>query len=406
MESKYPSRRILLLEGVSLVAKEAFEKEGYEVKYYSGTIPREELVKEIKDVHFVGIRSKTVLDYEILELATKLQCIGCFCIGTDRVDLEHAASLGIVVFNSPFCNSRSVAELVIHYIVGLSRHLGDKNREMHKAVWKKTANGCFEIRGKTLGIVGYGHVGMQVSVLAEAMGMRVIYYDVVSKLPLGNANSCPDLNTLLSESDFVTLHVPATPETKLMIEKEQFENMKDGSYLINASRGNVVDIKELCKALESQKLAGAAIDVFPCEPISKENRDIERLLECANVILTPHIGGSTIEAQTAIGKEVSDRYINYVNYGITEGCVNFPEVSMSYKPGTARICNVHQSKPGVLAEINKVISEYNIVQQTLNTRGNIGYLVCDLEDVADGVDFKKKLQELQNSIRTRIRVHK
>ena len=399
--TNYPFRKVLLLEGVSEVAKQLFENEGYIVEYIKGVLSESELKKKVENVHFIGIRSRTVINEEILSAAKKLQCIGSYCIGTDKVDLQGAMERGIPVFNSPFCNSRSVAELVIHYIIGLSRKLGDKNMEMHKGEWNKTAVNCYEIRGKTLGIIGYGHVGMQVSVLAEAMGMKVIYYDIIDKLPLGNAEKKGFIQKVLSDADFVTLHVPKTKETDNLIDKSKMEAMRTGSYLINASRGSVVDLEALEEVIRSGKIAGAALDVYPEEPVTRKTG----LTNLENVILTPHIGGSTIEAQTAIGEQVSNRYINYVNYGSTVGAVNFPEVEQRYKLGTARICNVHRNKPGVLASINELLSEFNITQQTLKTNESVGYMICDISAVESGIDFKEKLQKLENTIRTRIRYH-
>lgn len=297
--------KILLLENISKTAQDIFEDAGYHVKRYPGVLDRETLLSEVADVCFIGVRSKTIIDKEVFEHALKLQGVGCFCVGTDQVDLVYAKKMNIPVLNSPFCNTRSVAELVIHYMIGLARNLGDKNIEMHRAKWNKKASGCFEIRGKTIGIIGYGNVGAQVSILAEAMGMRVLYYDIEDKLSIGNAVRTSSIDELLSESDFVTLHVPKTSETAMMFGKKQFECMKDSSYLINASRGNVVDLYELANYLECGKLAGAAIDVFPNEPVSETDPVFSRLMAWNNVILTPHIGGSTVEAQEGIGKHVA-----------------------------------------------------------------------------------------------------
>ncbi|EWG47746.1 D-3-phosphoglycerate dehydrogenase [Fusarium verticillioides 7600] len=340
--------KILLLENVNVTGQEILKAQGYQVEALKTSLPEDQLIEKIRDVQVIGIRSKTKLTEKVLRQAENLLVIGCFCIGTNQVDLEFAAKNGIAVFNSPFANSRSVAELVIAEIIVLARQLGDRSNEMHRGTWNKVSSKCWEIRGKTLGIVGYGHIGSQLSVLAEAMGMNVIYYDVVTLMALGTANQVPTLEKLLGEADFVTLHVPDLPETRNMISTPQFEQMKTGAYLINASRGSVVDIPALIKASRAGKVAGAALDVFPAEPAANGDyftNDLnawgEDLRSLRNLILTPHIGGSTEEAQRAIGIEVSEALVRYINQGITLGSVNIPEVQLrsltSDEPDTARV---------------------------------------------------------------------
>ncbi|KYR01833.1 3-phosphoglycerate dehydrogenase [Tieghemostelium lacteum] len=349
-QTSFPKDKIniLLLENIHTAAVKSFEAEGFHIESISSSLPEEKIIEKIRDVHVLGLRSKTKVTEKILDAAKRLLAIGCFCIGTDQVDLEQAEKRGIPVFNSPFCNSRSVAELIIAEIITLSRRLGDKSSEMHKGVWKKDSKGCNEIRGKTLGIVGYGHIGSQLSVLAEAMGMNVLYYDIARKLPLGNSKMCTDMKSLLEQSNFVTLHVPDTEVTRNMIKQEEINLMRKGSYLLNASRGKVVDIKALADALRSGHLAGAAVDVYPMEPEANCSDWVNELQGCPNTILTPHIGGSTEEAQEAIGLEVSDLIIKFINTGSSAGSVNFPEVNPSVNPSTHRILNIHHNKPGVL----------------------------------------------------------
>ena len=350
---------MLLLENVNKTGREALEGKGYQVEALKGSLGEDELVERIRDVHVLGIRSKTKLNARVLREAKNLIAIGCFCIGTNQVDLNYAAQHGIAVFNSPFSNSRSVAELVIAEIITLARQLGDRSMEMHQGTWNKVSSGCWEVRGKTLGIIGYGHIGSQLSVLAEAFGMSVIYYDVVNLMALGSTKQVPSLDALLSEADFVTCHVPELPETMNMIGAPQLEKMKKGSYLINASRGSVVDIPALIEASRAGKLAGAALDVYPSEPGGNGpffNNDLnkwgEDLRGLKNIILTPHIGGSTEEAQSAIGVEVSDALIRYVNEGVTLGAVNMPEVALRSltmeEPNNVRVIFIHQNIPGVL----------------------------------------------------------
>ena len=371
--------------------------------------------KEIRDVHVIGIRSKTKLTEKILREAKNLLVIGCFCIGTNQVNLEYAAKHGIAVFNSPFANSRSVAELVIAEIITLARQLGDRSMEMHRGTWNKVSTKCWEIRGKTLGIVGYGHIGSQLSVLAEAMGMSVIYYDVQSLMAIGSAKQVPSLDALLQGADFVTLHVPETSETKNMMSGKQFEQMKDGAYLINASRGTVVDIPALINAMRAGKVAGAALDVYPNEPAangdyfnSNLNNWGSDLVSLNNLILTPHIGGSTEEAQRAIGVEVSDALVRYINQGITLGSVNLPEISMRSltldESNHARVIYIHRNIPGVLRKVNEILGDHNVDKQISDSKGEIAYLMADVSNVRteDIKSIHDSLDSLTSRILTRV----
>lgn len=395
--------KILLLEGIHPVAKEAFATEGYSVEALSGALGEAELAERVRDVHLLGIRSKTQVTQAALAEARRLLSIGAFCIGTNQIALRAATRHGVPVFNAPFSNTRSVAELVIAEIVILSRHVGDRSREVHEGVWRKVAVGSHEVRGRTLGIIGYGHIGSQVGVLAESMGLRVLFYDTASKLPMGNNRSVPRLEDLLPVSDFVTLHVPETPQTKDMIGSEELAIMKPGACLLNASRGTVVDIGALAAALKSGHLGGAAIDVFPEEPERNGAGFESPLRGVSNVILTPHIGGSTEEAQEAIGREVSTSLIKFVNTGTTAGSVNFPQVELPLSRDAHRILNCHRNVPGVLRDINKIVSDMNanIRAQVLSTDQDIGYLVMDLDqDVAQ--DVRNGIAALDTNIRTRI----
>ena len=400
--------KILLLENVNQTAIEIFNKQGYQVEFLKGSLPEEELIEKIKDVHAIGIRSKTKLTAKVLEHAKNLVCIGCFCIGTNQVDLNFAAKKGIAVFNSPFSNSRSVAELVIAEIISLARQLGDRSIELHTGTWNKVSNKCWEVRGKTLGIIGYGHIGSQLSVLAEAMGLHVIYYDIVTIMALGTAKQVSTLDELLNNSDFVSLHVPETPETKNLLSAPQFAAMKDGAYVINASRGTVVDIPSLIAAMKAKKLAGAAIDVYPAEPrkngVGAFSDDLNKwtsdLISLPNLILTPHIGGSTEEAQSAIGIEVSNALSNYINEGNSVGSVNFPEVSLKAlnydQENTVRVLYIHQNIPGVLRTVNNILSNHNIDKQFSDSHGDIAYLMADISSV-DQRDIKEIYEKLNQT---------
>jgi D-3-phosphoglycerate dehydrogenase / 2-oxoglutarate reductase len=395
--------KVLLLENIHPSAEDMLAAEGFLVERLKGALKPEELEERIQGVHLLGIRSKTNVWEAALDKAPDLLAVGAFCIGTNQVELDAANRHGVPVFNAPFSNTRSVAELVIAEIILLSRQLGDRNREVHAGQWRKVAVGSHEVRGKTLGIIGYGHIGSQLGVLAEAMGMRVLYYDVMTKLPLGNARSAATLGELLEAADFVTLHVPATPSTERMMGTEELARMKKGSHLINASRGTVVDIPALAHALQSRHLAGAAIDVYPEEPETNSDGFVTPLQELPNVLLTPHIGGSTEEAQESIGREVAISLIKFVRSGATTGAVNFPQVESPMIPGTHRILNVHRNTPGVLRDINRIVSDLNanIHAQVLSTDANIGYLLMDLDqDVAGPVC--DAIAGLTTDIKTRI----
>ncbi len=395
--------KVLLLESVHPSAHALFQAEGVSLETVNGALGEDELCKRIEDVHVLGIRSKTRVTAKVLGSAKRLLTLGCFCIGTNQVDLAEANRKGVPVFNAPFSNTRSVAEMILAEIVMLSRRLGDRAREMHAGQWRKVATGSYEVRGKTLGIVGYGHIGRQIGVIAEFMGMRVVFFDVAAKLPMGNNRAVKELPELLGQSDFVTLHVPETPQTRGMIGAAELAAMKPGSYLLNASRGTVVDIPALAAALKSGHVAGAAIDVFPEEPETNSDGFATPLQGLPNVVMTPHIGGSTAEAQEAIGREVGSALVKFVNVGVTTGAVNFPHVDVPMTPGKHRILNVHRNVPGVLRDINRIVSDVgaNIVAQVLATDPDIGYLVMDLDqDVS--TDVKNGIAALETNIRTRI----
>lgn len=401
MKNYHP--RILLVENIHPIAKEKLESEGFQVDLLTHSPSEDELIQLLPKYGALGIRSKTEITKKVLESIEGVITIGCFCIGTNQVDLSAAKAHGVVVFNAPHSNTRSVAELVIAEMIALSRQLGDRNTKAHSGEWVKSAEGSKEVRGKALGIVGYGHIGSQVSVLAESMGLRVYFYDAVKKLPLGNAVAVDTLEDLLKESDFVTLHVPEIPETKNMIGEKELAMMKRGSYLINASRGTVVVIDELVAALETKHIAGCAVDVFPFEPASNKEKFISPLQGMANVILTPHIGGSTEEAQKNIGAEVAESFRRFLKIGSTSGAVNFPNVDLSVKQGTSRILNVHRNEPGVLGEINGLISKAgaNIEGQYLSTDEDIGYLVMDVHS-SQADELAREISLLSRSIRTRV----
>ena len=403
--TSYPKTKIkvLLLENIHDTAVQCFDSEHFQIERVKSALGEKELIAKLPGVHVLGIRSKTQISDGALSQGGNLLSLGCFCIGTNQVDLKAANRRGVPVFNAPFSNTRSVAELVIGEIIALARQLGDRSAEVHRGAWKKVAAGCFEVRGKTLGIVGYGHIGSQVGVLAEGLGMRVIYSDITPKLPMGNVQPRGTLTALLAESDFVTLHVPETPLTRNLIGTPQLRLMKQGSYLINASRGTVVDIPALAVALKDGHLAGAAVDVYPEEPEGQVETFKSPLQGLSNVILTPHTGGSTEEAQANIGREVATSLIKFINNGSTTGAVNFPQVEAAPISGTHRILNVHRNVPGVLRDINRIVSDLNanIHSQILSTDSDIGYLVMDLDqDVSDHV--KDAIEALTTSIKTRI----
>jgi len=396
--------KILLLEGVAPAGIKMLESEGFAVETVKSAMTEAELLEKVKDLHVLGIRSKTQVTKKVIEASNRLLAIACFCIGTDQVDLAAAQEKGIPVFNAPFANTRSVAELIIGNIVGLSRKIGECTSAMHRGAWFKQAIGCFEIRGKTLGLVGYGHIGAQVSVLAEAMGMKVIYHDVIPKLPMGNATQVASLEELLSTSDFVSLHVPNLASTRNMMGEAEIKQMKKGSYLLNASRGNVVVIPALAASLKSGHLRGAYVDVFPQEP-GKNGESLfkSELCGCPNTLMTPHVGGSTEEAQAKIGQEVASTLIKLINEGSTHGSVNFPEVDLAKAPETHRILVVHKNVPGVLSEINAALaaSGANVCQQFLATKGEAGYVVIDL-NVEASAEVKMRLSTLETCLKVRV----
>ncbi len=395
--------KVLLLENIHDSAHDMFAGESFQVERLATAVPAAELKRRIADVHVLGIRSKTQVTAEALSDARRLLALGCFCIGTNQVELEAANLRGVPVFNAPFSNTRSVAEMVIAEIIILARKLADRSREVHEGKWRKVATGSYEVRGKTVGIVGYGHIGRQVGVLAESLGMRVIFYDRSTKLPMGNNRPCESLVELLREADFVTLHVPATPETHEMVGAVEIDHIRRGSYLLNLSRGTVVQIPALVAALKSGHVAGAAIDVYPEEPESNTDSFVSALQNLPNVVLSPHIGGSTGEAQASIGREVATSLIRFVNSGATTGAVNFPTLEMPQVHGRHRILNVHRNVPGVLRDVNRIVSERqaNIQGQMLSTDANIGYLIMDLDqDVSNEVC--DDIARLGTNIRTRI----
>jgi len=395
--------KVLLLENVHPVAVEAFRSEGFHVETVRGALPEAELVQRVRDIHVLGIRSKTHVTPAVLAEARRTLAVGAFCIGTNQIALGPANRAGIPVFNAPFSNTRSVAELIISEIVMLSRHLGDRSREVHEGRWRKLASGSHEVRGRTIGIIGYGHIGSQVGVLAEAFGMRVVFFDIMARLPMGNNRSMSRLEDVLEEADFVTLHVPETPQTRNMIGPAELARMKSGACLLNASRGTVVQIDALSEAIRHGHIGGAAVDVYPDEPESNSDGFASPLRNLPNVILTPHIGGSTEEAQEAIGREVSTALIKYINNGATTGSVNFPQIELPLSRGAHRILNVHKNVPGVLRDISRIVSDHNanIRAEMLSTDPDIGYLIMDLDqDVSQ--DVKRGIAALDTSIKTRI----
>ncbi|MBS1830222.1 MAG: phosphoglycerate dehydrogenase [Acidobacteria bacterium] len=397
--------KVLLLEGVHPSAVKLFENDGYtQVEYHEKSLPEAQLAKAINSAYLLGIRSATQLTEPLLRQATKLIAVGCFCIGTNQVDLNAAQQLGVPVFNAPFSNTRSVAELVLAETIFLMRGIPQRNAIAHRGGWVKTATGSNEVRGKCLGIIGYGHIGTQVGLLAEAFGMQVLYYDIETKLALGNAKPADSLAELLAAADAVTLHVPETPQTHRMIGAAELGQMKRGAKLINAARGTVVDIDALVAALDSGHIAGAALDVFPEEPKTAGEEFVSPLRGRDNVILTPHVGGSTAEAQQNIGIEVAGKLIKYSNNGSTLSAVNFPEVSLPEHPGQHRLLHIHRNQPGVLSEINNMFSrqKMNIVGQYLQTNPQIGYVVIDVDAKGEGLQVKRKLGQVAGTIRSRI----
>lgn len=396
--------RFLLLEGVHQNALDVLNAAGYtNIEYLKTALDEDALIEKIKDAHFVGLRSRTQLTDKVIEAANKLIAVGCFCIGTNQVRLETAMHKGIPVFNAPYSNTRSVAELVLAQAILLLRGIPEKNFIVHRGGWSKSAEGSYEARGKTMGIVGYGSIGSQLSVLAESLGMHVIYFDVVTKLPLGNAHQVGSMDELLAKSDVVTLHVPDVPSSRNMMRAEHFAKMKKGSIFINAARGTCVDIDALADAIKSKHLAGAAVDVFPKEPKANGEEFQSPLRGLENVILSPHIGGSTIEAQANIGLEVAEKFVRYSDEGSTRSAVNFPEVATPQIAGKHRLLHIHKNIPGVLSSVNKIFAEnnINIAAQSLMTNEAIGYLVVDVDAAYSSVALEK-LQQVEGTIRTRV----
>lgn len=408
MQTSFPRQdiKVLLLEGVSASAVEVFHRAGYsQVELHAKSLPEDELRQRIADAHIVGIRSRTQLTDDVLAQAKRLLAVGCFCIGTNQVDLNGARKRGVPVFNAPYSNTRSVAELVIAEAIMLLRGIPQKNAACHRGGWIKSASGSFETRDKVLGIVGYGHIGTQVGVLAESMGMRVIFHDIETKLSLGNARAVSSLDELLERSDVVTLHVPETPATQMMIGQQQLAKMRRGAMLINASRGSVVDIEALAGALRDGHLVGAAVDVFPVEPKGNDDTFVSPLVGMDNVILTPHIGGSTLEAQDNIGIEVASKLIRYSDNGSTLSAVNFPEVTLPEHPNSRRLLHIHRNVPGTLSRINELFSagNINIDAQFLQTDSEVGYVVIDVSaEVQQANALKEQLAAIPGTLRCRV----
>jgi len=399
--------KIVLLEGIHASATEAFKADGFTgVEYFEKSMPENHLIEVVRDAHLVGIRSATQLTAKVFAAGNQLIAVGCFCIGTNQVDLNAAQEHGVAVFNAPFSNTRSVAELVLAEIILLMRGIPMRNAAAHRGQWLKTASGSREARGKTLGIVGYGHIGTQVGILAESLGMQVVFFDIETKLAMGNARQMPTLESLLEISDVVTLHVPQTPQTNKMMDAAALARMKKGAGLVNAARGSVVDIDALVEAIKSKHIGGAALDVFPKEPKSAHDEFVSPLRGMDNVILTPHVGGSTIEAQRDIGIEVSSKLLKYSNNGSTLGAVNFPEVSLPAHPGHHRLLHIHRNQPGVLSKVNAIFSKQriNIAGQYLQTNSRIGYVVIDIETEERAVsqNIRRHLDQVEGTIRTRV----
>jgi D-3-phosphoglycerate dehydrogenase len=407
-KTSYPKQdiRVLLLEGVSPSAVEVFRAAGYSrIETHAKSLAGSDLKSAIADAHIVGIRSRTQLSAEVLAEAKRLMAVGCFCIGTNQVDLDGAELAGIPVFNAPYSNTRSVAELVIAEAIMLMRGIPQKHAECRRGGWLKSAAGSHEVRGKTLGIVGYGHIGTQVGVLAEGLGMHVLFHDIETKLSLGNARAAHGLDELLAHADVVTLHVPETPATRMMFGTRQLAAMKPGAHLINASRGSVVDIDALAAALASGHIGGAAVDVFPVEPKGNDDRFESPLAAFDNVILTPHVGGSTLEAQDNIGIEVAAKLVRYSDNGTTLSAVNFPEVTLPEHAGSHRLLHIHRNVPGVLSRINEIFSQQNvnIDGQFLRTDAKVGYVVIDVSaSDQQAVKLRAAMGKVPGTLRTRV----
>lgn len=396
--------KVVLLEGIHPSAEQIFRNDGYDnIVTASKSLPAEELKTTLADAHFLGIRSRTQVTPELLSFAPRLAAIGCFCIGTNQVDLDATQLNGIPVFNAPFANTRSVAEMVLGEMILLLRGIPEKSAAAHRGEWLKTAKNCFETRGKKLGIVGYGHIGTQIGILAENLGMQVQYYDIENKLTLGNAKPADSFHQLLQTSDVVSFHVPETELTQNMMDATAFKHLKQGAILINASRGTIVDIDSLAAALKDETVIGAALDVFPEEPKSNQEEFLSPLRGMDNVILTPHIGGSTKEAQSNIGIEVSEKLVKYSDNGSTLSSVNFPQVALPSHKGKHRICHIHRNEPGILARINDIFSAHNvnISGQYLQTTGSVGYVVTDIDQSSSDKAFSE-LKKIPGTIKTRI----
>ena len=404
-ELSYPKNKInvLLLEKVDKVAFDLFKEEGYNVESLDGSLDEKDLIKKIKDVSILGIRSKTIISDKVIKSANKLLAIGAFCIGTNQIKFESCNDSGIVIFNAPYSNTRSVVEIVIAQIINLMRKIVIKSNKMHSGVWRKDSLDSFEIRNKVIGIVGYGNIGSQLSVICEALGMKVLYYDILDKLSIGNAKKCKSLNELLKNSDIVSLHVDGKKSNTNLISDNEFSIMKEKSILVNYSRGNVVDIDSLIKNIKSKKLMGAALDVFPEEPSNNKEKFESKVKGIEEIILSPHIGGSTKEAQKNIGSYVPDKIIDFINSGNTSSSVNFPKLSLPEQSNSHRLIHIHKNEPGVMLEINKIISEYNIniKGQYLKTNEEIGYVITDIDSVYNK-EVVKSLKNIPATLKLRV----
>ena len=404
-ELSYPKNKInvLLLEKVDKIAFDLFKEEGYNVESLDGSLSEKDLIKKIKDVSILGIRSKTIISDKVIKSANKLLAIGAFCIGTNQIKFESCNDSGIVIFNAPYSNTRSVVEIVIAQIINLMRKIVIKSNKMHSGVWRKDSLDSFEIRNKVIGIVGYGNIGSQLSVICEALGMKVLYYDILDKLSIGNAKKCKSLNELLKKSDIVSLHVDGKKSNTNLISDKEFSIMKEKSILVNYSRGNVVDIDSLIKNIKSKKLMGAALDVFPEEPSNNKEKFESKVKGIEEIILSPHIGGSTKEAQKNIGSYVPDKIIDFINSGNTSSSVNFPKLSLPEQSDSHRLIHIHKNEPGVMLEINKIISEYNIniKGQYLKTNEEIGYVITDIDSVYNK-EVVKSLKNIPATIKLRV----
>jgi len=395
--------KVLLLEKIDSVAKSIFEKEGYHIETQNGSLKEDELIKKIKDISILGIRSKTIISKKILNSANRLLSIGAYCIGTNQIDLEECTKKGIITFNAPYSNTRSVVEIVIGQIIVLLRNIINKSNQMHNGIWKKDSINSYEIRNKTLGIIGYGNIGSQLSVIAESLGMRVIYYDIVDRLSIGNAKKYESMNKLLKDSDVLSIHVDGRKENTDLISDKEIKLMKKGSILINYSRGNIINIESLKRNLKNNKLLGAAIDVFPKEPLNNNHTFKSKLIGLKNIVLSPHIGGNTKEAQKNIGAFVPKKIIDYINSGNSSNSVNFPELSLPEQKDSHRFIHVHKNEPGVMLKINQILSSYNIniVGQYLKTNNSIGYVITDINKEYNK-EVIKSLKEIKKTIRLRV----